>query len=67
MPPLRTLPQIGRDIVGVIGDHVRQYLRTELLKTFELSLERANNDCMESQKTAQDNFEYFAHMSHELR
>jgi two-component system, chemotaxis family, sensor kinase Cph1 len=58
---------IDCELMCIVSDHLTQFMKTELLKSYELSLERVNRDCLESQKTAQANFEYFAHMSHELR
>jgi two-component system, chemotaxis family, sensor kinase Cph1 len=58
---------IDREVIFMITDSVRQFVRAEMLKSCELSLEGANNGYFESQGTAEENFEYFAHMSHELR
>ena len=48
-------------------ERIRNFLHTQMLHSFELSLERTNNECMDSVKAAQENYQYFAHMSHELR
>ncbi|KAG5186174.1 hypothetical protein JKP88DRAFT_276511 [Tribonema minus] len=55
------------EVITVMFDYCRDFLHAEMLRSFELSLERSNHECMESHKAAQENYEYFAHMSHELR
>lgn len=48
-------------------DRITQYLHTELLTSFRLSLDQSNTECLEAIQSAKDNYEFFAHMSHELR
>ncbi|KAG5178217.1 hypothetical protein JKP88DRAFT_248300 [Tribonema minus] len=43
-----------REIVAMIFEHMRHYRRAELLKSFELSLERANSDFVDSEKLLRD-------------
>jgi signal transduction histidine kinase len=55
------------EVAQYFFDRISQYLHTEMLNTFRLSLDQSNSECIQAIESSKEHYEFFAHMSHELR
>jgi light-regulated signal transduction histidine kinase (bacteriophytochrome)/CheY-like chemotaxis protein len=59
--------EVDIELAQYFFERLTNYLHSQLLSTFRLSLDQSNSECIQAIEAAKEHYEFFAHMSHELR
>jgi len=63
----RTWTAADCSVAEFVVDRIDQFFHRAMLQSFRMSLEQNNSRCLQAVEAARERYEFFAHLSHELR